>query len=113
MNPVGKAIDKWLGRGDASITMPPMDGAFRPNDHLDAALNIFETPAPDSLALTSQGALVSSERSLFRVDKPDHKPVASFDVTISALAASPDGGAVVGLSVTESSSSLAARMTGR
>ena len=35
MNPLRKAVDRWFGRGEASITMPPMDGAFRPNDLLD------------------------------------------------------------------------------
>ncbi len=97
MNPVGKAIDRWLGRGDASITMPPMDGAFRPNDRLDAASTVFESAVPDSLALTSQGALVSSERSLFRVDKAGDRAVVSFDAVISALAGLPDGGVVAGL----------------
>src|SRR3984885_16175339 len=35
MNPLKKAVDSWFGRGEASITIPPMDGAFRPNDLLD------------------------------------------------------------------------------
>ena len=39
MNPLRKALDRWLGRGEASITTPPMDGAFRPNDLLDSALD--------------------------------------------------------------------------
>jgi hypothetical protein len=90
-------MDRWLGRGEASITMPPMDGAFRPNDLLDAASTISEMPAPDCLAVTSRGLLVSSGRSLFRVDKPGEGPVASFDAAISALAGLPDGGAAVGL----------------
>jgi hypothetical protein len=37
MNPLKKAVDSWFGRGEASITIPPMDGAFRPNDLLDLA----------------------------------------------------------------------------
>ena len=74
-----------------------MDGAFRPNDLLDAAPPIVETPAPDCLAVTSQGLVVSSQRSLFRVDRPGGAPLASFDAEISALAGLPDGGAAVGL----------------
>jgi hypothetical protein len=96
MNPLQKAMDRWLGRGEASITTPPMDGAFRPNDRLDTASPVFETPLPDCLAMTSLGMLVSSDRSLLSVDKPG-APVASFDVEISALAGLPDGGAAVGL----------------
>ena len=97
MSPLRRAVDRWLGRGEASITMPPMDGAFRPNDLLDSASTILETPAPDCLAVTSHGVVVSSERSLFCVDKPGAAPLASFDAEISALAGLPDGGAAVGL----------------
>ena len=67
MNPLRKALDRWLGRGEASITTPPMDGAFRPNDLLDAAAPALEAPAPDDLAMTPLGLVVSSGRSLLRV----------------------------------------------
>ena len=56
MNPLRKAVDSWFGRGEASITIPPMDGAFRPNDLLDLAPLSLEAPAPDCLAATSHGA---------------------------------------------------------
>jgi hypothetical protein len=94
---LGKAMDRWFGRGEASITTPPMDGAFRPNDLLDSASTMFESPSPDCLAMSSLGMIVSSDRSLFGVDQPGDAPVASFDVEISALAGLPDGGAAVGL----------------
>ena len=97
MNPLKKAVDSWFGRGEASITIPPMDGAFRPNDLLDLAPSNLETPAPDCLAVTSHGVIVSSDRSLLRVDKPDGAEIASFDMAISALTGLPDGGAAVGL----------------
>jgi hypothetical protein len=97
MNPLRNAMDRWLGRGEASITMPPMDGAFRPNDLLDSAAPVIETPEPDCLAVTSRGIVVSSQCSLFSVDKPGGAPLASFDAEISALAGLPDGGAAVGL----------------
>jgi hypothetical protein len=94
---LAKALDRWFGRGEASITTPPMDGAFRPNDLLDTASAMLETPSPDCLATCSLGMLVSSDRSLLSVDKPGGAPVAAFDVEISALAGLPDGGAAVGL----------------
>ena len=97
MNPLKKAVDSWFGRGEASITIPPMDGAFRPNDLLDLASSNLETPAPDCLAVTSHGVIVSSDRSLLRVDKPGGEAIASFDTAISALTGLPDGGAAVGL----------------
>ena len=97
MNPLKAAIDRWLGRGEASITMPPMDGAFRPNDLLDSASPLLSAPEPDCLAVTARGLVVSSGRSILSVDKPDGAPLASFEATISALAGLPDGGAAVGL----------------
>jgi hypothetical protein len=97
LNPFRKAVDSWFGRGEASITIPPMDGAFRPNDLLDLAPPVFAAPAPDCLAVTSQGVLVSSDRSLFRVEKPAGAVVASFEKPIAALAGLPDGGAAVAL----------------
>jgi hypothetical protein len=97
MNPLRRAVDDWFGRGEASITVPPMDGAFRPNDLLDSAVSVLEIPEPDCLAETSQGLVVSSGRSLFSVDRPDRAPLASFGEQISALAGLPDGGAAVGL----------------
>jgi hypothetical protein len=97
MNPLGKAMDRWLGRDEASITTAPMDGAFRPNDRLDAAAELLQTPAPDGLAVTSQGVVISSGSSLFRVDATGGAPIASFDAEVSALAGLPDGGAAVAL----------------
>ena len=97
MRSLRAAIDSWLGRGEASITMPPMDGALRPNDLLDTAPPVFEAPAPDCLALAGFGAVVSSERSLFRIDQPNGPSIASFDATITALAGLPDGGLAAGL----------------
>ena len=97
MNPIAKALDQWFGRGEASITTPPMDGAFRPNDLLDAAAVALEAPGPDTLAVTSQGLLVSLGRTLKRVDKLEDGTAASFDAETSALAGLPDGGAAAGL----------------
>ena len=97
MRPLRQALDRWLGRGEASITTPPMDGAFRPNDLLDAASTVLATPAPDDLAITAQGLVVSSGRSLLYIDGSADAPAASFDAEISALAGLPDGGVAAGL----------------
>jgi hypothetical protein len=96
MSVFARALDQWFGRGEFSITTPPMDGAFRPNDALDAAAAILETPAPDALAVTSQGLMASSGPSLLSVEKPE-APATVLDADITALAGLPDGGAVLGL----------------
>jgi hypothetical protein len=97
MNFVRRTFDRWRGRGESSVTVPPMDGAFRPNDRLDAAMPLAELPSPDCLAVTAMGLIVSSERSLYGIDKPAGAPLASFETEISALAGLPDGGAAAGL----------------
>jgi hypothetical protein len=85
MNPLRKAWDRWLGRGEASITTPPMDGAFRPNDLLDAALGRLAAPAPDGLAADVARAgrflrpLAAQRRQAGR-----DAPAASFDAPRSA-----------------------------
>ena len=56
-----RRMDRWLGRGEASITMPPMDGAFRPNDRLDAARVVAGDAGARLLwRVTSRGLVVSS-----------------------------------------------------
>jgi len=77
MIPLRKTVDRWLGRGEASITTPPMDGAFRPNDLLDAAPAMFETPAPGDLAVTARGPSprrsVRSTASTSRAARPSRR----------------------------------------
>lgn len=97
MSPLGAVLDRWLGRGGASITVPPMDGALRPNDRLDTATPVLVTPAPDGLALTARGLVVSGPHVLVSLDPPASTPLASFAAEIGAIAGLPDGGAAVGL----------------
>ncbi|HXT06090.1 MAG TPA: hypothetical protein VN715_04030 [Roseiarcus sp.] len=91
-----KALDRWFGRGEFSITVPPLDGAFRANDALEAAGVVLEVGAPDGLAVTSRGLLASCGRKLIGINDPA-APAASFDAEIGAVAGLPDGGAAVGL----------------
>ena len=74
-----------------------MDGAFRPNDLLDLAQAVLEAPAPDCLAATSLGLVVTSDRSLLSVDRPGGSELASFERPISAVTGLPDGGAAAAL----------------
>ena len=98
MNPLEKAVDSWFGRGEASITMPPMDGAFRPNDLLDSRRD-----APRGAGARLPGGHLARPGRLVRAlavaasTSPDDAPLASFDAEISALTGLPDGGAAVGL----------------
>jgi hypothetical protein len=91
-------FDRFLGRGGASVTMPPLDGALKPNRMLDDARSLAKIPAPDNLVLVGADAVFSSGRGLLRVasgawEKP--AAVAEFDQPVLALAASPDGALAV------------------
>jgi len=87
-------------RGQA-VTIPPMDGALRPNTALDdGAAELLAAAAPDNLAAAGGQVLYSTGNDLLRL--PAHGgggpvAVARFDAPVSALACSPDGAIAVGL----------------
>ena len=86
-----------LFRGKA-VTIPPLDGAFRPNTVLDDA-NIFaELPEVDNLAVRDGAVLASCGNAVYAI-APGAKPVVAeiFPAPITALAISPTGEIVVGL----------------
>lgn len=96
MNPLLRAIQRFTGRGEAAITMPPMDGALRPNQILEEAHVARDAAAPDDLVMSGGEVLVSSGRDLVSV--ASGKVVRSFDHPITALAADAKGRIAVGLS---------------
>ena len=63
-----------LFRGKA-VTIPPMDGAFRPNTALDEADAVLEIDAPDNLAFDGTHLLFSSGTDVLSLkpgsDRPD------------------------------------------
>lgn len=83
-----------LFRGKA-VTVPPLDGAFRPNLALDEAEAHLAISAPDNLC-TAGGQILFSSGNELRTLVPS-KIVASFDAPISALAASAQGRVAVAL----------------
>jgi hypothetical protein len=92
-------IDRFVGRGDAAVTVPPMDGALRPNQVLEQAAVVAEVHAPDNLVSYRGDVLFSSGRDLRKVGSDT--VVRSFDRAITCIAAAPDGHLAVGLSGAE------------
>jgi hypothetical protein len=91
-----KMINKYLGRGEFSITVPPMDGALMPNELLDETEKVLIVDAPDCLAIMNGAPVVSSRSKVLKVDKGGEL-VAQFDAEISCMAGLQDGGLAVGL----------------
>jgi len=96
MNPFGNILDRFLGRGDYSITVPPMDGAHRPNDDLEHAAVAQRLAHADNLAVIDGRLVATSGASIM--------PVAEGQVAwktlgsdINCLAALPDGSGLAGL----------------
>jgi hypothetical protein len=93
------AIDRFFGRAEAAVTVPPMDGALRPNQRLEEAPVAIEARAPDNLALHRGEVLFSSGRDLRKLQTGEI--VRSFDRPIACMAAAADERLAVGLTGAE------------
>ena len=81
-------------RGEA-VTIPPMDGALRPNTALDEAEILKSCEEPDNIVSFAGKLIYSSDKQIFATNSG--KPIASFDSAITALAANSFGTIAVGL----------------
>lgn len=85
--------DSFRGIGEASVSVPPMDGALRPNQRLEEeATALLATPAPDNL--TEQGGRVwfSSANAVHELDRASgaSKEALRFEHAVTALASRGD-----------------------
>ena len=80
-----------LFRGKA-VTIPPMDGAFRPNTALDEADAVLEIEAPDNLAFDGTHLLFSRGPDVLSLTPGSATPerVEQLPATVTAMAAGPD-----------------------
>jgi hypothetical protein len=95
-----RGLDALWGRGEASITIPSMDGALRPNSILDGAPVLLSAPRPDNLAQGADAIFFSSGNSIFALpgagSQSAGEPRHVFEKPVSCLAAHPSGALVVG-----------------
>lgn len=87
------AADRFLGRGEASVAIPPMDGALKPNSAVDKADHLLTIARPDNLLRAGNSVLFSSGRQLLAVgeDWSKPEPVVECEAEILATASGPDG----------------------
>ncbi|MFD2058482.1 hypothetical protein ACFSQT_36985 [Mesorhizobium calcicola] len=86
-----------LFRGKA-VTIPPLDGAFRPNTLLDDAPAFTELSEPDNLLISSDRLLASSGNAIHSIaEGAAPSVVETFPSSVTALALSPAGELTVGL----------------
>lgn len=84
-----------LFRGKA-VTIPPMDGALRPNTALDDGEVVAAALAPDNLGLLHGLPIYSSHREIRRLGH-DHAILETCPADVSALAVAEDGTLAVAL----------------
>lgn len=97
-NLFARMFDRFRGSGSAAITLPPMDGALRPNTRIDEAEEMAAVTAPDNIALGTDGILLSSGARLLGLSPSktiDTLWTASSDIV--CLAAHPSGMLALGL----------------
>ncbi|WP_373236295.1 hypothetical protein [Cohaesibacter celericrescens] len=84
-------------RGKA-VTIPPMDGAFRPNTELDDAALLCDLAEADNLAILNGDIIATSGNAIYVIN-PDKTPelLKNFEAPITALAVSPEGQLAVAL----------------
>ncbi|HMI11329.1 MAG TPA: hypothetical protein VK567_07010, partial [Bradyrhizobium sp.] len=98
MMPALKAFaDRFLGRGDATITVPSFDGALKPNQILEKAETIGQFDAPEDLATDGKALYIADGSAVLRLDGTVTTEVRRFDRTITALCCLPDGGIAAAL----------------
>lgn len=85
--------DKLLGRGEAAITIPTLDGACKPNRLLEDAAVFAHLEAPEDLATDGRSVFASDGRSVLRFDRDGkHEEHLRFEKTVTALACLPRAG---------------------
>jgi hypothetical protein len=90
-------VDRFLGRGDATITVPSFDGALKPNQLLEQAETVASFDAPEDLATDGRVVYIGNGKALLRLDAGSATPIRSFDNTITALCCLPDGRIAIAL----------------
>jgi sugar lactone lactonase YvrE len=87
-------IATFFGRSDDdALSVPPMDGVFKPNTLLDSAEIVLQLAGIDNLAAADAMIYCSSGTVLHRIDprRGSAAVVKSFDAPITAIATSPSG----------------------
>ena len=86
-------LDMFRGK---AVTIPPMDGALKPNTALDDGEVVAAALAPDNLAVHRGVPIYSSHREVRQIGR-DHRMVESCPADVSAIAVADDGTLAVAL----------------
>lgn len=96
---IGQIVSGLFGRRRSGLSVPILDGAFKPNNLLEEAEVLVERPGLEDVALGPDGRLHLAAGSGVLALGPDGalRAVATFDADVTALAFLKDGRRVVAL----------------
>jgi sugar lactone lactonase YvrE len=94
---LAKLTDELLGRGDAAVTVPPFDGALKPNQYLEEAAVFAELDELEDLASDGRDLFVAQGQMVLRYRDGLATEVARFQQRVTALCASAEGELAVAL----------------
>jgi sugar lactone lactonase YvrE len=93
---LARIFDNLLGRGEAAVTVPPLDGALRPNLALDEARARVALSGVDCLAVDGRDLVASAGNGIFVVDAEGEPRLRRrYQAAITALAAVGDDGLAI------------------
>jgi len=92
-----KWLDRFLGNGDAAVTVPSMDGALHPNRVLEDAAVVMLEEGVDNLVSSPSGTFCTSDGRILRLAAGAATEVAVMPAAVTALALADDGRIAAGL----------------
>jgi len=92
---LARVFDNLFGRGEAAVTVPPLDGALRPNRALDDAAARFPLVGVDSLAVVSGELLAASGSKVHRLTQGAWKRLGDHGAEIACMAAIGENGLAI------------------
>lgn len=92
-----RAWDNLLGRGDAAVTVPPLDGALRPNRLLDEADWRLALPGVDNLVVVSGQLMASAGDAVYLLEGETWQRRNTYQAELACIAALGDDGLVAAL----------------
>ncbi|MDB5554406.1 MAG: hypothetical protein JWL86_4390 [Rhizobium sp.] len=91
--------DNFRGAGEAAVTVPPMDGALRPNRLLEEAPKLLDITAPEDIATNGQRTFIAAGRQVLSLDAAAKTTAVAHEYAsdITAIALSPNDALAVAL----------------
>jgi hypothetical protein len=97
-----RSLSNVLGRGGAAVTVPPLDGALRPNRKLDEAASRLPLANVDCLAVVSGQLLASAGNAVYALDDGQAwRKRSEYEAEVTCIAPVGDGGLAVALTTGE------------